>query len=314
MANIAVLFPGAVGRALADALGPSEHSLLTFVADRSPRTRDNAQGRLSALASFDELVDAADVVVSVVPPDAALDVAHRYAEALGASRCVRRDHEAPLFVEANSISPRTAREIDRIISRSGARCVDGVFLGPSTPITDRTLLMLSGSGAEEALAIFAPMMNAAVVSDRIGDACAVKMAMALATKALTALFVEMACAAGKADCLEPTLQVMRRLYGGTMAFVERNLPTFRLHGARRIAEMREVQEWLKELGQAGTMTAGATSVLERLVAADLASCGADFDSVLRYIVARQPLADAPPSSRLPHAASYDLAADSLPCD
>jgi 3-hydroxyisobutyrate dehydrogenase-like beta-hydroxyacid dehydrogenase len=289
-----------MGRALADALAPLDHTLVSYVSERSQKTRDNARlARVHAVSSFADVVDAAEIAISVVPPGAALELARRYAEALRASRRWTNESRRPLFVDANSVAPSTMSEIGEVIESAGGKCVDGVFLGPSNPVGQRTLLMLSGSHAPEAAQILGSAVAVKVASDEIGHASSVKMGIALVTKALVALFIEMACAADKAGCLDSTLEVMRHLYGGTMEFLERNLPTYRRHAARRIVEMKEAQAWLAELEQLGVMTEAATKVLERIRDSALDASEVGFDALVRDIVALEPLKTAVQRTSMP---------------
>src|ERR1700686_1612330 len=291
MTQIAVLYPGGMGRALAEALAPLDHSLISYVAERGTRTQENARRvGVRAMSSFEETVDTAEVVVSVVPPDAASDVARRYAAALARSSKWSRVNRRPLFVEANSVAPSTVIASDKLIGAAGGRFVDGVFLGPSTPISPSTLLMLSGPDGPTAAEIFGPAVATRAIGGTIGHASAVKMGIALMTKALMALFLEMACAAGKAECLDATLEVMRRLYPGTMEFVERNLPTYPTHATRRIVEMKDAQLWLAELGELGAMTRAPPDVLELVSNAGFEGAAGAFGPLLQHIVAREPLA------------------------
>jgi 3-hydroxyisobutyrate dehydrogenase-like beta-hydroxyacid dehydrogenase len=287
MATIALLYPGSVGRALAERLSPLGHDLVTCLEGRSGASRQNASERGIRALSLDEVAAAADIALSLVPPDAARAVAEEYGKAL------RRRHgaspRAPIFIDANSIAPATAEEIDRIIRQSGARFVDGVFMGPAAPITGRTLLALSGEAAPEAAALLRHAVSVEVLGARIGEASALKMSIALVTKALLALFLEMACAAEKSGCLEAVLAEMRRSYAGTMEFLERNLPTFPRNAERRLVEMEEAKAWMTAIGEAGTMTAAATSVLARIAELKIDPRGMDFASLLRRIVNAEPL-------------------------
>jgi 3-hydroxyisobutyrate dehydrogenase-like beta-hydroxyacid dehydrogenase len=289
--QIAVLYPGAMGRALAEALAPFDHSLVAHLTGRSTRTQENARGAgIRAMASLEELADTAEIVVSVVPPGAALLVAGHYAAALGKSRRWTHAGRRPLFLDANSVAPSTIRAIENVIGAAGGDVVDGVFLGPSNLIGDRTLLMLSGPHANVAAEILGPAIAVKVVGDTVGHASSVKMAIALVTKAFVTLFLEMSCAAGKAGCLDSTLEVMRDQYPGFMEFLERNLPTYPTHAARRVVEMREVQVWLAGLGQSATMTKAATIVLERVSHAGLEVGIRSFEELLHEIIAREPFA------------------------
>jgi 3-hydroxyisobutyrate dehydrogenase-like beta-hydroxyacid dehydrogenase len=295
MAQIALFYPGAMGRALAEALAPFDHGIISFLAERSARTRDNASAAgVHSAASFQDAVDASDVVVSVVPPSEAIAVAQRYGaalrsgDALGPTRLPRVARLRPLYVDANSVAPATVCAIEKLVTAAGARVVDGVFLGPSNPISWRTLLLLSGSDAEAAAELFAPAVAVKVIGNKVGQASAAKMAMALLTKALVALFLEMACAAAKGGCLDATLMAMRQIYPGTMEFIERTLPTYPRHASRRVVEMQEAQAWLTELGQIGTMTRAATAVLDRFAKAEFDGAAGDFEQLLRSITTLQP--------------------------
>lgn len=289
MAQIALFYPGAMGRALAEALAPFDHRIVAFLAERSARTRDNArEAGVHPTTSFQDAVDAAEIVVSVVPPSEAVAVAQRYGAALRTVRLSRIANFRPLYVDANSVAPSTVCAIERLVAAAGARVVDAVFLGPSNPISRRTLMLLSGPDAEAAAELFAPAVAVKVIGDKVGQASAAKMAMALLTKALVALFLEMACAATKGGCLDATLMVMRQIYPGTMEFIERTLPTYPRHASRRVVEMEEAQAWLTELGQIGAMTRAATAVLDRFAKAGFGGAAGDFDELLRNITTLEP--------------------------
>jgi hypothetical protein len=88
------------------------------------------------------------------------------------------------------------------------------------------------------------------------------MAIALITKALIALFLEMISASAASGELATTLDVTRRLYPGIMRFLERNLPTYPARVDRRIRELEEVETWQNELGQRGAMIRAARITLE----------------------------------------------------
>ena len=101
---------------------------------RSPASRARADaGGLKDVGSLAALTDSAAVLIAVCPPDAAAQVAASVAS-LGF---------AGTYVDANAISPTTARTIDRSVTGGGARYVDGGIIGgPGAP-----RLFLSGERA-----------------------------------------------------------------------------------------------------------------------------------------------------------------------
>lgn len=176
---IGLLHPGAMGAAVGAVLVDGGHDVGVYVEDRSEATRRRAdQAGLRRLASLDELVRTSDLIVSVVPPHAAFDVAQRVID-------VGFDGT---YLDANAISPERSRSIDELVTAAGAHYVDGGIVGRPPERAGTTWLHLSGQDAPVVAALFAGGALATnVVSSRAGDASAVKVAFAAWTKGSTAL-------------------------------------------------------------------------------------------------------------------------------
>lgn len=139
-------------------------------ADRSPTTRARAAGAdLVGVGSLAEMTERADIIVSICPPHAAVDVAAQvHAAGFGG-----------LFCDANAISPATAREIGRRFEHF----VDGSVIGPPAYNACTTRLYLAGSRAGELAALWAgSALDARVLDGDIGSASALKMSYASWTK------------------------------------------------------------------------------------------------------------------------------------
>jgi len=116
----------------------------------------------------------------VCPPEAAADLA-RAVGALGFSG---------LYVDANAVSPATAREIGTIVEKAGGTYVDGGIIGPPARSRGATRLYLSGQAAPRVAALFqGSLLDAVVVDGGPGAASAVKMAYASWTKGSSALLM-----------------------------------------------------------------------------------------------------------------------------
>jgi 3-hydroxyisobutyrate dehydrogenase-like beta-hydroxyacid dehydrogenase len=145
---------------------------------RGPATRDRAAAAgLVALDSIDELTTC-EVVLSVCPPAAALDVARQVART-GFTGC---------YVDANAISPRHSAEIATVLG--AATVVDGGIVGPPPRRPDTTRLYLSGP--DDAVArvhtLFADTAVIPVaVPGPVGAASALKLAFATYNKVSTLL-------------------------------------------------------------------------------------------------------------------------------
>jgi 3-hydroxyisobutyrate dehydrogenase-like beta-hydroxyacid dehydrogenase len=182
---VGVLHPGEMGGAIASLLQERGLTVLWASEGRSEATAARAAGLADARTTA-ELASRADVILSVCPPHAVLEVAESVAGFSG------------LYVDANAISPATARRLP-------GRVVDGGIVGPPPRSSGTTRLYLSGPDAPEAAELFAgTALETPIVSERVGDASAVKMAYAAWTKGTAALVLAIRELA-RAEGVEPAL-------------------------------------------------------------------------------------------------------------
>ena len=188
--NIGVVSPGDMGQGVAMTLKAGGFTVHTALEGRSARTRALAlEADLNDCGSMQNVIQTCDVVLSILNPAAAVENAQAAAAAMKATgkRC--------LFVDCNAVAPQTAQEIDAIIRAAGGDCVDAGIIGP--PPRGKASMRMYVSGPQAAL--LAPLtgggIEVRVMSERIGDASAIKMCYASYTKGAVALGVEMLMAA-----------------------------------------------------------------------------------------------------------------------
>ncbi|PYO21095.1 MAG: NAD(P)-dependent oxidoreductase [Candidatus Rokuibacteriota bacterium] len=168
---VGLLHPGDMGAAVGATVVAGGARVLWASAGRSAATRARAREvGLEDAGTLASVVRASRVILSVVPPHGAADLARAVA-ALGFGG---------LYVDANAVAPATAREIGRVVEAAGARFVDGGIIGPATRSRrGATRVYLSGPAATEIAPLFAAGPLEAVVLDApAGAASAVKMAYA----------------------------------------------------------------------------------------------------------------------------------------
>ncbi len=183
------LHPGAMGASLAAICsGPR----LWVGRDRSAATRERAGAAgMEEVGSVVELVERADVIISVCPPAAATEVAEGVAAA----------GFDGVYVDVNAVSPATARAIGE---RSG-RFVDGAIIGPPVTAAGSTRLYLSGPDADAVAGLWAGSpLEARAVDGGAGAASAVKACYAAWTKGTAALLLAIRALA-RAEGVEETL-------------------------------------------------------------------------------------------------------------
>jgi 3-hydroxyisobutyrate dehydrogenase-like beta-hydroxyacid dehydrogenase len=223
---VGLLHPGEMGATVAAALRARSETVLWASADRSAATTERAtQAELEDAGDVAELCRRCEILLSVCPPHAALDVARAAKGFTG------------IYVDANAISPETARTIAGL----HPRFVDGGIVGPPPSRPGTTRLYLAGGEADRIGGLFADTnVDARVLSGEPGAASALKAAYAGWTKGSAALLLtvrELARAEGVEDALlaewrlsEPELEEQ---YGAAARSADRK-------GWRWVGEMHEI--------------------------------------------------------------------------
>ncbi len=208
-------------------------------------------------ASLDEIGDC-DLILSVVPPDAALQVARTLAPALGPGR------PRLGYIECNAIAPATAVEIAGLLQARGVQVIDGGIVGgPPGAGGTSPIMFVSGPQAEAALALSAYGIDVRPLGAPIGSASALKISLAAVSKGLTGVFCLAGLAAADADVLEPFLQQLAASQPGVLAWGERQVPALPAKAGRWVQEMQILGELTRDLAGGPQLYAG----LEALYAA-----------------------------------------------
>jgi 3-hydroxyisobutyrate dehydrogenase-like beta-hydroxyacid dehydrogenase len=228
--KIGLLHPGAMGAAIGAAV---DGEVLWASAGRSEATRTRAASFRDA-GTLAALVAEADLILSICPPHAALEMARACAGFDG------------LYVDANAISPARAREIAAL----QPRFVDGGIIGgPESPA-----LYLSGEEAAEVARLF-PALETHVVP----DASAVKMVFAAWTKGTAALLLAIRETAAHYGVEDEWRGAAPEL-GGRLARAEASA---REKGWRWAGEMDEIADTFAAAGQPEGFHRAAAEVYRR---------------------------------------------------
>ncbi|WP_435059732.1 DUF1932 domain-containing protein [Streptomyces sp. bgisy060] len=169
METVGVLHPGSMGAAVAACAKANGRRVLWCAEGRSAASAARAEKfGLEAVASLPELLDQADIVISLCPPAAAEDLAR-----LVAVHGLR----GRVFVEANAITPERMKRIAALLPSAEA-VVDAAVVG-SPPVGGKSP-MLYLSGATEAARRVAEVFSGTAVrthwlGERLGQASALKL-------------------------------------------------------------------------------------------------------------------------------------------
>jgi 3-hydroxyisobutyrate dehydrogenase-like beta-hydroxyacid dehydrogenase len=167
-----------MGVAVGACLVGGGHEVGWLRAGRSAATSQRAeQAGLTAFGGLAELLAHTDVVFSICPPHAALEVAGQLAGFRG------------IVVDANAVSPETSTRVGRIVTAGGARYVDGGIIGPPPTTAGTTRLYLAGDDATVTGLFAGSALDVVSLSGAAPAASALKMIYAAWTKTTAALLV-----------------------------------------------------------------------------------------------------------------------------
>lgn len=194
MMRIAILHPGEMGAAVGQALREVGHTVCWLPAGRGSATHRRAEeAGLVASASL----DGCDVVLSICPPAAALDVAQSVAYPASGF--------TGLYVDANAVSPRTAQRVMAAVTAGGATYVDAGIIGPPPVRATTTRLYASGPDAAQVIDLFTgSRIDARPLDGSAFAASSLKMTYAAWTKISSALLLSARAAAVRLG-VEPAL-------------------------------------------------------------------------------------------------------------
>jgi 3-hydroxyisobutyrate dehydrogenase-like beta-hydroxyacid dehydrogenase len=200
----------------------------------------------SKAATLAEVLEGADVIISVVTADQAPTAAISVAKQIKADA---------LFCDMNSVAPGTKQQAARAIEATGGRYVDVAVMSPVNPFRLAAPLLVSGPHAEAGAAALGDLgfTNVRVVGDQVGRASTIKMLRSVMYKGVEALTAECLLACENAGVTD---EVLGSFGNDWSSGADYRLDRMMIHGERRSAEMAEVVKTLEALGVDALMTRG----------------------------------------------------------
>ena len=254
--TVAIMAPGDMGHAVARVLAAGGLRVITCLAGRSARTR--ALAASAGVEDVDDdrtLVGEADMLLSILVPACAQDLALRLAPALQAAA------KDLLYVDCNAIAPQTARRIGALVEAAGGRFVDAGIIGPPpSPGAAGTRFYASGAAARDFAALGASGLDVRIVGDRPGDASAVKMCYAALTKGTTAIMAELLVAAERLGVGAALRAEFEHSQGAMVLRMGKNVPAMVPKAHRWIGEMEEIARTFAGVGLTPLTFEGAAAL------------------------------------------------------
>ena len=269
--TIGVISPGEMGTVIASLLRSRGARVVTTLGGRGERTANRCRDAgLILLDSVEAVVRESNVVISLVPPDAAGIVAARYTE------LARLAPPGAIFVDANSINPESVAALAEKFQAAGVGFVDASINGLAKNLTNGGTLFLSGDRADEIAQLFGDAMRVKILGAETGLASAMKMLLGGISKGICALFMELAIVAQRNGLLAEMLEASASIYPGVSALTDRMIPTYAHHAARRAVEMSELKSMTQAAGVEPCMVDAVQRLHEQLAAVSFDAMATDL--------------------------------------
>lgn len=212
--------------------------------------------KVNILQNLESIANYSDIILSTVTASTAKKVAE------GISCFINEHH---IFVDMNSISPKTKKEIAQIIEEEKAKFVDISMTGSIASDGYKIPMLASGNGATKFIDELQPYgLNIIYVGKEPGNSSLIKILRSIYMKGRQALLLEMMVIAYKCNILPILLDSIDKAVSkkSFIDYVKMILPTIAIHSKRRVEEMDEVISTLKEFNACPIMSKATKEKLE----------------------------------------------------
>lgn len=262
--RVGFMTPGDMGQGVAMQVKAKGLIVCTALDKRSERSKKMArEAGLTDVGSIARLCAESDLIMSVMNPGAALEFAREAAEA------IRAQSRKPLFIDCNAVAPDTMREIEAAITGAGSRCLDGGLIGPPPRGGAKVNLYVSGPGAADMEQVGNDKLVVHVLSEKLGDASAVKMCYSAFNKGTQGLILETLMAAQRLGVYE---QVEKQLLSSRADMYEsvlKSLPMLPPKAYRWVPEMHEIARTFQGVRMTPRIFQGEADMFELVAATAL---------------------------------------------
>jgi 3-hydroxyisobutyrate dehydrogenase-like beta-hydroxyacid dehydrogenase len=252
---------GGVGRSLVGA----GHKVIAVHGGRSGESLERARvGGIEDCADTETLVRSADVILSIVPPGIAPDIAADVASILDGMR------DKPVFADLNAVAPARSREMAERIEAAGGVMVDGGIIGRApfkTP--NKTRIYLSGSEAGALAFLATDEIDVRPCGPDVGQASGLKMVYAALSKGTMTLHSAVALAAHQMGIMDIWQTEMSESQPDKLAAIKGSVPYIAADSVRWADEMDEIAASFAAVGVTSKFHQGAGEIFRLMAATPL---------------------------------------------
>tara|TARA_B100001179_G_C18599096_1_gene409014 strand:- start:1636 stop:2529 length:894 start_codon:yes stop_codon:yes gene_type:complete len=264
--TVAIISPGDMGHSVGSVLRDNGFDVITCLKGRSSRTKDLARkGNFRIVDSMEQLVQSADLVLSILVPSRAKELAEEVSVAM------KRSGQTCYFVDCNAISPRSAKELEHIIDAAGGNFIDGGIIGTAPAKGDTPRFYVSGPDSHVVTELDGKGIIVKSVGSEIGQASGIKMCYAALTKGTNTLQVALLTAAEKMGLTQALREEFKFSQQAQLSSMEKSISRLPANAHRWIGEMEEISATFEDLGVTPHFHMGAAEMYRLLDSTPFAS-------------------------------------------
>ncbi len=257
--TVAILMPGDMGHAVGRVLSQNGLDIITALAGRSARTAGLAQaGGIRDAGTLADVAQAADLVLSILPPAQAVNQARGFVNAVsGLDR-------KPVYVDCNAVSPATAQSIADLMADAVVPFIDAGIIGMAPGKGTATRFYVSGPDTTAIESLNGMGIDVIPMGPVVGRASAIKMVYAGLTKGTWTLHTAVLMAAERLGVRQELTKEFAFSQKAALAGMERTVPRLPADAGRWIGEMEEIAATFDQAGVTSGFHDGAAEVFRVL--------------------------------------------------
>lgn len=210
--------------------------------------------KISDAGSIEQFCKISDLVISIIPPDKAVETANLYTS--------YKNKDGQIYCDLNAISTITAKKIKLLLDEKKIYYVDGAIMGGPPTENYSPRIYLSGKLSEKLNFLNGKGIELMVLKGSDFKASATKMVYASITKGSKALVAGALIAAKKNNVYDELMEELKYSEEYFSLVAKNQIPSIKHKAYRWVGEMNEISLTYKESGLTGGFHSEAENVYE----------------------------------------------------
>jgi len=246
---------GEMGSEIGRHLVMNDLEVISVYEERSEISKKRASKyKIRDAGSIEQFCKISDLVISIIPPDKAVETANLYTSF--------KNKDGQIYCDLNAISTITAKKIKLLLDEKKIDYVDGAIMGGPPTENYSPRIYLSGKLSEKLNFLNGKGIELMVLKGSDFKASATKMVYASITKGSKALVAGALIAAKKNNVYDELMEELKYSEEYFSLVAKNQIPSIKHKAYRWVGEMNEISLTYKESGLTGGFHSEAENVYE----------------------------------------------------